>query len=137
MYAKVEYAFRFPEWYPPQRLLPVLQELKTTYVLWHTYHEILPKTHRYSLGNRIDNLLAESIEAIAIAGFLPPTEKQAYVRIGIRKIDTLKIFLMMLWETKSLENKHYIALSVKIDGIGRQLGAWNGQLTKQNSPTKK
>jgi len=43
---------------------------------------------------------------------------------------------MVLWETKSIDNKKYIALSVKIDEIGKMLGGWNGQLSKQNSPTK-
>lgn len=40
---------------------------------------------------------------------------------------------MILWETKSLDTKKYISLSEKIDEIGRMLGGWNGQLTKQNS----
>jgi len=44
---------------------------------------------------------------------------------------------MILWETKSLDNKKYIALSIKIEEIGRMLGGWNGQLQKQNSPNKK
>ena len=57
-----------------------------------------------------------------------------YVRLAIRKTDTLKILLMILWETKSLDNKKYVALSIKIDEIGRMLGGWNGQLSKQNSP---
>ncbi len=86
----------------------------------------------------------ESIEAIAIASFLSRQEKQPYVRVAIRKVDTLKIMLMILWETKSLDNKKYIALSGPIDEIGRMLGGWNGQLTKvleqtrdkQNSPAK-
>jgi hypothetical protein len=43
---------------------------------------------------------------------------------------------MILWETKSLDNKKYIALSEKIGEIGKMLGGWNGQLTKQNSPAK-
>lgn len=43
---------------------------------------------------------------------------------------------MVLWETKSLDDKKYIALSVKIEEIGRMLGGWNGQLSKQNSPYK-
>ena len=38
--------------------------------------------------------------------------------------------------TKSLDDKKYIALSVKLDEAGRMLGGWNGQLTKQNSPKK-
>lgn len=73
---------------------------------------------------------------IAQAGFLNKNEKQPYVRVGIRKIDTLKILLMILWETKSLDNKKYITLSLKIEEVGKMLGGWNGQLIKQNSPNK-
>ncbi|MBI1755297.1 hypothetical protein HY250_01880 [Candidatus Azambacteria bacterium] len=43
---------------------------------------------------------------------------------------------MVLWESKSLDNKKYIALSMKINEIGKMLGGWSGQLTKQNSPEK-
>lgn len=115
---------------PPQRFLPVLQKLKAVYLVWHEYHQSLPKTHRHSIGGRVDTLLVEAMEAIAIASFLTPGEKQPYVRVAIRKIDTAKLFLLILWETKSLDNKKYIALSEKIDEVGRQLGGWNGQLTK-------
>ena len=74
---------------------------------------------------------------LAIASFLVREEKIPYVRMAIRKTDTLKILLMVLWETKSLDDKKYIALSVKINEIGRMLGGWNGQLTRQNSPVIK
>ena len=87
-------------------------------------------------------MFIEIIEAIAAASFLSPQEKQPYVRHAIKKLDALKILLMILWETKSIDNKEYIALSLKLDEIGRNLGGWNGQLTKsldsardkQNSP---
>ena len=122
----------------------MLERLKSIYLLWYGYYQSLPKSHRHSLGKRIDNLLVESIEAIAIASFLSRQEKRPYVCVAIRKVDTLKIMLMILWETKSLDNKKYIALSGPIDEIGRMLGGWNGQLTKslgqtgnkQNSPAK-
>ena len=74
------------------------------------------------------------MEAVAEASFLSRTEKQPYVRLAIRKTDTLKVLLMVLWETKSLDNKKYVAISVQLDEIGKMLGGWNGQLTKQNSP---
>ena len=88
------------------------------------------------MGQKINILLTEIIEALAIASFLRREEKQPYVKLAIRKTDTLKIFLMILWETKSLDNKKYIALSEKVSEIGKMLGGWNGQLTKQNSPDK-
>lgn len=77
----------------------------------------------------------EVIESIAAAIFLTALEKHKYVKLAIRKIDTIKVLLMILWENQSLENKKYGALSIKIDEIGKMLGGWNGQLQKQNSPS--
>lgn len=114
--------------------MPVLHKIKDAYLLWHVYYQELPKIHRSSFGYRIDTLFVEIIEAVAAANFLSPQEKHPYVRLAIKKLDALKILLMILWETKSLDNKKYIALSVKLDEIGKNLGGWNGQLIKQNSP---
>ena len=116
---------------PPQRVLPILQKLKNTYLLWYEYYQVLPKLHRHSLGQRIDNLFVEVIETIAYASFLSREEKMFYVRLAIQKTDTLKILLMILWETKSLDNKKYVALSIKIDEIGRMLGGWIRGIQKE------
>ena len=97
----------------------------------------MPKLHKYTLGQKIDTLFVEIIEAISIATFLSREEKLPWVRLAIRKTDTLKILLMVLWEAKSIDNKKYLALSVKVEEIGKMLGGWSGQLTKQNSLAKK
>jgi len=74
------------------------------------------------------------LEAIAVAAFLTPIEKQPYIKFSIKKTDLLKIFLMLLWETKSLDDKKYIALSEKTDELGKMLGGWIGKLkSKENS----
>ena len=77
------------------------------------------------------------MEAISVASFLQKEEKMPWIKLAIRKIDTIKVLLMVLWETKSLDNKKYIALSLEIEEVGKMLGGWNGQLSKQNSPTIK
>lgn len=97
----------------------------------------MPKIHRHSLGQKVDSLFVETIEAVAAASFSTGAEKLPYIRHAIKKMDTLKLFLMILWETKSLDNKKYLALSVKLDEIGRMLGGWQGQLLKkQNSSSQ-
>lgn len=111
----------------------MLEKLKSAYVLWHGYYQTIPKAHRYTLGSRIDTLFIETIEAIASATFLSKTEKQSWVRLAIRKLDTMKVLLMILWETKSLDTKKYTALSLPLEEVSRMLGGWNGQLVKQNS----
>lgn len=85
------------------------------------------------MGGRIDALFIETIEAIASATFLSKSEKQPWVRLAIRKLDTLKVLLLVLWETKSLDTKKYAALSASLDEVGKMLGGWNGQLARQNS----
>lgn len=121
---------------PPHALLPVLERLKSAYILWYGFYQTIPKIHRHSLGQRIDSLFVEVIEAISIASYLPREEKHPWVRLAIRKLDTSKILVMVMWETKSLDNKKYLALSAPLEEIGRMLGGWQGQLTKQNSPAK-
>ncbi len=124
---------RLHEQPPPRQFLPVLERLKSAYLLWYGYYQTLPKTHRHTLGGRVDTLFVEVIEAIASATFLSRSEKQPWVRLAIRKLDTLKVLLLVLWETKSLETKKYAALSLPLEEVGKMLGGWNGQLTKQNS----
>lgn len=102
-------------------------------MLWCEYLISIPKTKRYSLGQKIDCIFVEAIEAAATAGFLSINEKLPYIGRAIQKLDTLKILLIVLWESKALDNKKYIALSVKLDEVGRMLGGWRGQLLK-NSP---
>ncbi|MDP3763102.1 MAG: four helix bundle protein [bacterium] len=113
-----------------------MEKIKSTYIIWHKYHVILPQINRYTLGNRIDKLFIEIIENIATATFLLKQEKLPYLRLAIRKLDTLKILLMILWETKSVEDKKYITLSIPLEEIGKMLGGWHNQLIKQNSPAK-
>lgn len=93
----------------------------------------MPKSHRYTLGARIDDLLVELIEATSVAGFTPRPEKLPFVRLAIRKLDTAKILLLVLWEAKSIDAKRYIAISERLEEIGKMLGGWHGQLVKQSS----
>lgn len=66
----------------------------------------------------------------ASASFVQKLEKIIYLRTAIRKLDTLKILLMVLWESKSIDNKKYELLSVPLDEIGKMLGGWLGQVEK-------
>lgn len=106
-------------------------------MLWYSNYKSLPKEHRYTLGAKIDTLICEMIEAISGASFLVNQEKLPYIKLAIRKTDSTKIFLLLLWETRSLDNNKYIIISEKINEIGRMLGGWNGQVIKQNSSTRK
>jgi len=120
-----------------QNLPAVFEKIKSLYLLWYGYYKILPKEHRFTLGQKVDKYFTEIIESIATASFSKPEEKIPYIKLAIRKSDVLKIFLNILWGTKSLDNKKYILLSEKLNEIGRNLGGWHGSLVSKNSPDKK
>ncbi len=123
------------EWTPPRRdFLPVIEHIKESYLLWHEYYSTLPKIHRYTIGERIDTLFIEILEAVSGAAYLSKDKKLPYISLAIRKLNTLTVLLMILWETKSLRDKKYIALSVQLDTVGKMLSGWIGQINKQNSP---
>lgn len=88
------------------------------------------------MGKRIDAIFIQIIEAVSAAAFTKKEEKLPLIKIAVKKLDTIKILLLILWESRSLDDKKYIALSQRIDEIGKMLGGWTGQLLKQNSPGK-
>lgn len=98
---------------------------------WFGYFQNLPKIHRYTLGLKVDNLFVEIIENLSAASFSKSPEKQDFIKLTIRKNDTLKVLMMVLWETKSIDNKKYIILSKHLDEMGKMLGGWISHLKKQ------
>ncbi|MFZ2303693.1 MAG: four helix bundle protein [Minisyncoccia bacterium] len=112
-----------------------MQKIKSVYIFWYSIYHLVPKTHRYTLALKIDTLFIELIEMSASASFTQKQDKIPYLRTAIRKLDTLKILLIVLWETRSLDTKKYELLSVPLDEVGRMLGGWLGQ-TEKNSPAK-
>ena len=115
---------------PPHRNLPISQHLIKAYKAWQEYLANFPKTTKYTLGAKIDDVFVLTIELIFIAGSLPKEQKTPYLQKAISKIDLLKFFLQLAWEIKSLDNKKYIVLSEQLNNIGKMLWGWNKQLIK-------
>lgn len=69
------------------------------------------------------------------------SKKIPYLQAALRKLETLKVLLLVLWESRSIETKNYLELSEKLHEIGKMLGGWLGQVEKQdekqNSLTQK
>jgi hypothetical protein len=112
----------------------VLEKVKAVYREWYQCYLTLPKTHRYTLGERVDQLFIDILELLAGATFVARDERLQSIKHALKKIDTLKIFFMILWENRSIDEKKYIRLSEQIHEIGRMSGGWKNMLEKENSP---
>src|SRR3989338_4023729 len=92
---------------PHAKFLPVLEIMKSAYVMWQGYLSIIPKTSRYTLAETVDKYFIQTIESILIASFLEKQEKQPFVRKAIISLDTSKFLLYILWEIRALDTKKY------------------------------
>lgn len=115
---------------PPNRILPVLQQLITVYKLWHDFFEHLSKPLRYTLGAKIDLLFIEILELLFMASYIKKQEKLPYLKKAIEKLDILKFFLKITWEIKTFNNKKYIVLSEHLYQIGKMLYGWHDFIAK-------
>jgi hypothetical protein len=115
----------------------VITKEKETYQSWLVLHRNFPKTERYGVGRKIDNLFLEVLELSFTASYLPPEQKIIFLSKTISRLDILKFFIQLAWENKLIPTEKYACLSSKLDEIGRMLGGWSGQIIKQNSPDKK
>jgi hypothetical protein len=116
--------------------LSVIVVLKDAYFLWISYFTHIPNIHKYSIGENISKLFVEAMEMTVYASFLSKEEKLPYIKVAIRKVDTIKIFVQTAWEMKVIDDRKYIALSEKLNKTGQQLGGWHNKMIKENSPDK-
>ena len=113
--------------------LPIMHKLIETYKIWQEFLPNFPKSSKYTLGEKIDRLFVEVLEFIFAATYLQSIKKFDCVNKASIKLDLLKFFLRIAWETKALNNKRYILISEKLDEIGKMLGGWI-RLIKEKLP---
>lgn len=106
------------------KLLPVLEKTKDAYILWFNYRDTFPKKARYTLGDKIDRYFLDILELISIATYQKPEEKIMTLAKAILKLDSLKFFLQIAWETRLIDNNKYILLSEQLLELGKILGGW-------------
>ena len=79
---------------------------------------------RHTLGDKIDSILIQTLEYIFVASYQSRATKTPTLSIAIRKIDLLKFFLRIAWESQAVDHKKYAVLSEKADELGRMVGGW-------------
>ena len=89
-----------------------------------------PKTKRYTLGQKLDNLTLEIFELLFS---IPSSQNKTDIlqKISI-KLDLLKILLRLSKDILAVRDKKYLELQEMLQEIGRMLGGWI-RSTKQNT----
>lgn len=91
---------------------------------------------RYTLGAKIDNCFLELLEKTLIAQFSKKENKFIVLNELSNKLDNLKFFLTLLWETKGMNTNTYTQLSQKLINSGKMLGKWLSLFKKATPPAE-
>jgi len=109
--------------------------MKDCYGVWQNHLGHFPKSHRFTLGSKIDSIFLDSIESCFLASYSVGNTKLNLVEATISKIDLLKLLLQLSWENKALDNNKYIHLSELVGEVGKMLGGWKRQLVNKTPAT--
>ena len=114
--------------------LPILQAAAAAFKLWYQYLPHTPRLLRYSLGEKITSLATQLIEQILIAGYSNRNNKIEAIYKASATLDLLKYFLQIAFDLDAINNKQFASLAAHLAEVGRQLGGWQKQASKQTPP---
>lgn len=114
----------------------VINKEKEAYQYWQTLYRNFPKTERFNLGQKISQTFIEILELNFTASYLPPDQKVLLLIKTSSRLDVLKFFIQLAWESKFIPTEKYIELSKKLEEIGRMLGGWRNSLIKKKTPSR-
>ena len=104
--------------------IPIFAKLYDFYKNLSQAIEKFPKTKRYGLGQKLDQIALELIEFIVRASYLQREQKPPVLEKSIVSADILKILLRLAKDNKAIDNKKYLQLESNLQEIGRMLGGW-------------
>jgi hypothetical protein len=115
----------------------VLERVKTIYKSWLSIQRNLPKSERYNLGQKIDNLLLDILETLRKASFSPIQTKIALLGEALTKIDSLRFLVQLCWELKLIPSSQFMLVGADIEEVGKMVGGWyKGLVIKTSAETE-
>lgn len=90
----------------------------------YQYLKLFPKKDRYTLGQKIENIILEIFEFLFILNSQNKDQKiETLQKINV-KIDLEKMLLRLAKDNGCIDSKKYLSLQKNLQEIGRMTGGW-------------
>ena len=109
---------------PPLTSPIVILKEKDAYQFWLALHRNFPRVERFGIGQKIEHVFLDLLELSFSCIYLTPEPKITLLGKTISKLDALKFFCQLAWESKLIPTDKYTELSTKLGEIGRMIGGW-------------
>lgn len=104
--------------------IPIFKKIYDLYKIFYGLRNTIPKQDRYSLWQKCEKSLLDTLENILMASQMPKAEKLPILQKASFKLNLFRIFIRLAKEVKALDNKKYVLLQENTDEVGRMLGGW-------------
>lgn len=104
--------------------IPLVAKLFVIYESTHRLIFTLPKFERYTLGEKIECTVLETLELIVIANGLGKIEKERVLLKTNAKVEVLKLLFRIALNCKMIEAKKYLEIEKHLQETGRMTQGW-------------
>lgn len=108
---------------PPPR--PPLYTLMVEWLGWTLDRTVsLPRSHRFTFGERLDRLTLDCLERVIEALYSPPAAKLAPLRELNLNLEKLRVFWRLISDRRWISLEQLLFANQRLDEIGRMAGGW-------------
>lgn len=104
--------------------IPIFKKTYELYKKFYSFRADIARHARYTIWQRCEDIILDILEGILSASQTSKLEKLPILEKVSIKLNFARVFLRLLKDVKTIDNKKYIALEMTIDEIGRMLGGW-------------
>ena len=74
----------------------------------------MARSERFGIGDRIDALWLDLLNALRKAAYAPINQKLSALEDTIRTVDSVRFFIQIAWESELMAQSHFISLGKHI-----------------------
>lgn len=104
--------------------IPIFKKAYDLYKIFYGYRATVTKQDRFTIWQRCENIILDILEGTLLASQTYKAEKLPILEKISLKLNFLRVFLRLMKELKTIDNRKYVALEELVDEIGRMLGGW-------------
>ncbi len=103
---------------------PLFHKFYELYKILNSLHGTIPKSQRYTLWQRCENINLTLLELLLEAGSQKGHARLTLLHQMSQKLDLLKILIRLAKETKIIPLKKYTIIQSMLQESGKMLGGW-------------
>lgn len=84
----------------------------------------LPKSQRFTFGERVDRLTLDGLELVLEAIYSPPERKAAPLRRLNLNLEKLRVFWRLICDRGWISAQQLLFVTQRLDEVGRMTGGW-------------